>query len=125
VRGSVQLIHLHEAGNGVVGRLLVDADLGRLLGQCDRIVLRQGSEAVVLDAGTVIQWRALQVVTSTPHLPDVERLIEILPGAQLNPGGFHIPLSRQLPEQVLSECLSYGIRVMESRVIYNLEPLSG
>ena len=118
MRGSVQLIHLYEAGNGAVGRLLVDADLGRLLGRCDRIVLRQGTCIVVLEAATIIQWRALQVVTSMPHLPDLHKLSEMLPGIQLNSGGFHVRISSHPPEQVLSQCLGHGIRVLESRVIY-------
>src|SRR3954470_17304006 len=74
VRGSSQIIHLYETGNGAIGRLLVDADLGNLLSRCEQIILRQGAEVVVLDASTVIQWRAVQVVTATPHLPGLERL---------------------------------------------------
>jgi hypothetical protein len=118
VRGSVQLIHLYEAGYRAVGRLLVDADLGRLLGRCDRIVLRQGTRVVVLDAATIIQWRALQVVTSMPHLPDLHKLMQMLPGIQLTNGGFQVRIRSQPPEQVLSECLGHGIRVLESRVTY-------
>jgi hypothetical protein len=117
VRGSSQTILLYEA-EGVIGRILVDADLGRLLGRCDRVVLRQGAEPVALEAATVIHWRALQVVTSSPHLPSPERLNQILPGAHIEGAGFHVALGNQPPEQVLAECLTHGIRVMESRVIY-------
>jgi hypothetical protein len=118
VRGSTQALHLYEVHNSATVRILVDADLGRLLGRCDRIVLRHGAEAVVLDAAVIIQWRALQVVTSSPHLPSPGQLNQILPGAQLESAGFRVPLSTQSPEYVLAACLRNGIRVMESKVIY-------
>jgi hypothetical protein len=118
VRGSSQAIHLYETGDGAVGRLLVDADLGNLLSRCEQVILCQGTEVVVLDVSTVIQWRAVQVVTATPHLPGLERLSQILPGVHLESAGFHVPVVSQPPEQVLSECLTQGIRVVESRVIY-------
>jgi hypothetical protein len=117
VRGSSQIVLLYEA-KGAIGRVMIDADLGRLLGRCDRIVLRRGAEPVVLEAATVIHWRALQVVTSTPHLPSPERLNKIFPGAHLESAGFRVLLGNQPPEHVLAACLTHGIRVSESRLIY-------
>jgi hypothetical protein len=118
VRGSTRALHVYEVGRGVVHRLLVDPDLGHLLSRCDRIALREGTQPVVLDACAIIGWRVLQVVTATPYLPSLERLKEILPGAHLESSGFRVSVSSRLPEQVLAECLTYGIRVKESRIIY-------
>jgi hypothetical protein len=118
VRGSAQVIHLYETGSAKFGRILVDADLGRLLRRCERIVLRHGAHPVVLDAALIIHWRALQVVTSTPHLPCQERLDAMIPGARLERHGFHVPLRTEPPECVLAACLTHGIKVKESRVVY-------
>jgi hypothetical protein len=118
VRGSTQVIHLYQTSSATFGRILVDADLGRLLRHCERIVLRHRAEPVVLDAAVIIHWRALQVVTSSPHLPSQERLNEMLPGARLECYGFQVPLRSRAPECVLAACLAQGIRVMESRVVY-------
>jgi hypothetical protein len=124
VRGSTQLIHLYETGSAGSCRILVDADLGRLLRRCERIVLRHGVQPVVLDAAVIIHWRALQVVTSTPHLPSQELLDAIVPGARLESSGFHVPIGTQPPECVLEACLTHGIRVVESRVVYGPPALS-
>jgi hypothetical protein len=72
----------------------------------------------VLDAEVVIRWRVLQVVTATPHLPCLERLNEMFPGAHLNSTGFEVAISSRSPEHFLAECLSHGIPVRESRIIY-------
>jgi hypothetical protein len=87
-------------------------------------VLRHGVEPVALDAAVIIHWRALQVVTSTPHLPSQERLNEIIPGARRECSGFHVPIRTGHPECVLATCLTHGIRVMESRVVYYPPALS-
>ena len=101
------------------GRIVVSGDLGFLLRLCGRVALREGKESVVLDAEALIRWRALQVVTATPYLPDVERLIDIFPGADLDAAGFHVPLQSCRPEEVLAECLTHAIPVAGSRIVYS------
>ena len=119
VRGPVHTLHLYEAPLGVSHRILIGSDLGHLLGRCNRIALRQGSALVVLDADTVISWRVLQVATSIPYLPLPERLNEIFPGAHLDNSGFHVAIATRAPEAVLAECLTHGIPVRESRIVYS------
>jgi hypothetical protein len=118
VRGSVRTLHLYESASGDSHRLLIGPDLGHLLRRCDRVVLRTGTHPVVLDAEAIIRWRVLQVVTATPHLPPLERLNEIFPEARLDSSGFQVAISRGTPEHVLAECLTRGIPVRESRIIY-------
>jgi hypothetical protein len=119
VRGSVRTLHLYESASGASHRLLIGPDLGHLLSRCDRVALREGTRAVVLDAEAVIRWRVLQVVTATPHLPPLERLNEIFPGAQLDNSGFQVAMASRTPEHILAECLTHGIPVRESRIIYD------
>jgi hypothetical protein len=118
VRGSVRTLHLYECASGDSHRLLIGPDLGHLLSRCDRVVLREGTHPVVLDTDAVIRWRVLQVVTATPHLPAVERLNDLFPGARLNSSGFQVAISSQTAEHVLAECLAHGIPIRESRIIY-------
>jgi hypothetical protein len=120
VRGSMGALHLYDADGGGSSRVLVGPDLGHLLARCNRIALRAGSCPVVLDAEAIIRWRVLQVITATPHLPPLERLNEVFPGAQLTDAGFDVGISSGAPEHVLAKCLSYGIRVNESRIIYRM-----
>jgi hypothetical protein len=119
VRGPVHTLHLYEVTLGVSQRILIGSDLGRLLGRCNRIALRQGSSLVVLDADTVIRWRVLQVATAMPYLPSLEQLNDIFPGAHLDSSGFHVAIATRAPEAVLAECLTHGIPVRESRIIYS------
>jgi hypothetical protein len=100
------------------GRILVSMDLGLLLRDCGRVALRAENEPVVLETDQLIRWRALQVVTATPYLPDVERLNDIFPGADLSPAGFHVPLQGRPPEEVLADCLTHAIPVSGSRIVY-------
>jgi hypothetical protein len=118
VRGPSRTLHLYEASSGALHRILTGPDLGHLLSRCNRIALREGTRSVVLDAEAVIRWRVLQVVTATPHLPSLERLNEIFPGAHLTGFGFDVAISSQAPEHVLADCLTHGIPVRESRVVY-------
>lgn len=97
--------------------LLASADLGFLLGRCGHVALREGIAAVVLPTELVIQWRSLQVVTATPWLPEI-RLAQLVPGAHLDPTGFHVRLRGRVPEEVLADCLSHAIPVVGSRIIY-------
>jgi hypothetical protein len=118
VRGSVRTLHLYESASGDSHRLLIGPDLGHLLSRCNRVALRMGTRPVVLDAEAIIRWRVLQVVTATPHLPPLERLNEIFPEARLDSSGFHVAIASGTPEHVLAECLTRGIPVRESRIIY-------
>jgi hypothetical protein len=74
----------------------------------------------VLPAEALIQWRALQVVTSMPCLPSLERLQQLFPEAVFDRAGFRVPVGSGAPEVVLAECLTQGITVTESRITYNL-----
>jgi hypothetical protein len=120
VRCSAHELRVHDTGRRSGERVLVSADLGFLLGRCNRVALREESAPVVLDAETVIQWRTLQVITALPHLPGVERLAQQFPGIiHCSPLGLLIPISTGSPEEVLAECLATGIQVTTSRVVYS------
>jgi hypothetical protein len=109
--------------------LLLSPDLGFLLHQCSRIVVRQSGRPSTLKAESIIQWRALQVATATPWLPGYQRLAEQYPGLHLRPNGVVVPLRARSPEEVLAECLASGLQISSSRVIYTpphaLPPFSG
>jgi hypothetical protein len=98
--------------------MLIASDLGYLLSHCDWIVLRGGDHTLVLAASAIIEWRSLQVVTATPFLPCPERLRQLFPGAELEAGGFRAPLSSRAAEHVLADCVTHGIRVSMTRVVY-------
>jgi hypothetical protein len=121
VRGSVLALHLYDVAGGGSHRLLVGPDLGYLLARCSRIALRAGTASVVLESDAVIRWRVLQVITATPHLPSLERLNEIFPEAHPTGSGFDVAISSRAPEPVLAECLTHGIPVRESRIVYRAE----
>lgn len=110
---------LHLICQGRSTRILVSRDLGRLLRCCQRIALRAGREALVVDAELLLQWRTLQVITAVPYLPGLERLKDRFPGLQVLPGaGLAVPIRGWSPEAVLAELLSSGIEVGGSRVVY-------
>ena len=98
--------------------VMLGGDLGALLRCCRRLVVRSHSQALVLEADEIIRWRVLQVITGTPYLPSAERLTGIFPEAEMDDVGFHIPIPKCLPEEVLANCLTHGIRVMGSRIVY-------
>jgi hypothetical protein len=124
LRDVAGAIPMQVATHGRCCRMLLSGDLGLLLGRCSHVVVREGSRPLLLAAEVLIQWRALQVVTSTPCLPTAERLQEIFPGAVLVPAGFRVPVQSVAPEVVLAECLTHGIAVTESRITYGLESSS-
>jgi hypothetical protein len=120
VRGAAHRLPLRETARSTGRQLLVSDDLGFLLGRCNRIALREGFRTVFLDAGRIIQWRTLQVITALPHLPRVERLSQLFPGVvYCGAAGLLIPISAKSPEQVLAECLAIGMQVTGSRVVYH------
>jgi hypothetical protein len=120
LRDVAGAIPMYVAARDRCCRMLLSGDLGLLLGRCSHLVVREGSRPQVLAAEALIQWRALQVVTSIPCLPSLERLQEIFPGAVLDRAGFRVPVQSVAPEAVLAECLTQGITVSESRITYNL-----
>lgn len=79
----------------------------------------------MLEASQLIQWRALQVVTATPYLPEIERLKDIFPGVNLDSAGFHVPIQYHAPEEVLADCLTHAIPVAGSRIVYFVPPNAG
>jgi hypothetical protein len=115
VRQSTNKLQIHCR---TASRILVSADLGLLLRRCSRVAIREGTQPVVLQAELLIQWRVLQVVTATPYLPGLERLSDIFRTAHLDPTGFQIPIPTRTPEEVLGECLAYGIPVAGTRIVY-------
>lgn len=119
VRGDIAALRIHCVGRLRAGRVLASSDLGFLLGRCTRIAVREGKQIAVLAAETVIQWRALQVATATPHLPGFERLRLLFPGLRVHPKGLLVPVCRQSPEEVLARCLAEGVRVTGSRIVYS------
>jgi hypothetical protein len=125
VRGSRRELRLHVHSAGQASPILLSRDLGYLLRQCCWVAVRIGKQAVVLAAEELIRCRALQVVTGTPYLPSAERLMGIFPEIELGSAGFSIPIQHQLPEEVLSLCLTHGIPVAESRIDYRRTRLTG
>lgn len=118
LRGCGRELRLRTNAAGRYSSVLISGDLGLLLRCCSQVAVREGSHPVVLGAEVLIGWRALQVVTGMPYLPRLERLKEIFPGARLNPAGFHVPIERRPPEDVLADCLTRAIRVLGSRIVY-------
>jgi hypothetical protein len=112
----------HRLLISVAGRcvsVLIGGNLGALLAGCTHVVVREGTDPVVLDSEVLIQWRALQVVTGMPYLPGPVRLKEIFPAAAVEPDGFRVPTQSRSPEEILAECLAHGIPVLESRIVYH------
>jgi hypothetical protein len=121
LRDVASAIPMYVAARGRCCRMVLSGDLGLLLGRCSHVVVREGSRPQVLAAEALIQWRALQVVTSMPCLPSLERLQQIFPGAVCDRAGFRVPVGRITPEVVLGECLTHGIAVSESQIVYRAD----
>jgi hypothetical protein len=100
-------------------RALASCELGFLLRRCTRVVVRENRRLTVLPSEAVIQWRALQVATATPYLPGLERMQVLFPRLQATVGGFQVPLHAESAEEVLSQCVSEGVRVTGSRIVYS------
>lgn len=123
VRCSAHQLRLHDTAQKSGGRVLVSADLGFLLGRCNRVALREGSAPVILEADMVIQWRTLQVITALPYLPGLDRLVQQFPGIiHCGSLGLLIPIPARSPEDVLAECLASGMQIAGSRVVYCAPP---
>jgi hypothetical protein len=120
-RGCRHAVHVYDTRASRC-RVLISADLGFLLGRCSHVAVREGEEVVVLEAERVIEWRTLQIVTGTPFLPGLECLNAMFPRAHLDPNGFRVPVASESPEDVLAECLTHGIPVCSSRIVYSVPP---
>ena len=118
IRHSGALHRLTISAEGRCVAITIGQDLGALLRCCSQVVLRAGSSPLAISAEALIRWRALQVVTGAPHLPDVQLLQEIFPGAEINPTGFRVPTCSRSPEEVLAECVRHGVPVVQSRISY-------
>lgn len=117
-RGVAPPMHLHAVAHRQRCHMLVSEDLGFLLGQCSHVAVREAHRPLVLEANEIIHWRALQVITGTPHLPCLERLAEVFPGARVGLSGFSVPLPRHTPEEIMAHCVAQGIEVKGSRIVY-------
>lgn len=104
-------------GPGRCSPVLFAGDLGLLLRRCARVVVRDGTRAVLLKSELLIRWRVLQVVTGTPFL-SCHRLKEIFPESEMDDLGFRVPTRSCPPEVVLAQCLTHEIPVAETRIIY-------
>ena len=118
LRGVVPPMRLCAVAHGQRCQLLLSGDLGLLLGRCSRVAIREARRPLVLEANEIIHWRALQVVTGAPHLPSLERLAEVFPGARIGLSGFSVPLPSGTPEEVLADCVAHEIEVKGSRIVY-------
>ena len=118
IRGDVCRLHIHKVLPHSGCSVLASADLGFLLRRCAEVAVREGNRTTVLASETVIEWRALQVATSTPYLPGLDRLQALFPGLRSNPNGFLVPVVKQSAEEVLALFLEEGMRVNGSRIVY-------
>ena len=105
-------------GEPTLHRVLASSDLGFLLGRCAMVAVREGGHVKVLPSEALIHWRALQVATATPYLPGLERMRAIFPRLHSTNSGFRVPLRTESAEEVLALCVSEGMRVTGSRVVY-------
>jgi hypothetical protein len=121
-RGSNRRIHLRARSKGRYTGILIAGDLGFLLRCCTWVAVRQASEVLVLRSEVLIGWRALQVVTRTPFLLGAERLKQLFPAVDFDDVGFQVPTHHCPPEEVLAECLTHGIPVAESHIVYRCTP---
>ena len=118
VRPCVRTLRIYQLSPLPRRWVLASPDLGFLLTRCNHVAVREGERPVVLQAETVIHWRALQVATATPYLPGLARLQALFPGLDATPGGFLVPVREESPEAVLALCLEEGMRVTGSRIVY-------
>lgn len=119
VRGCSPVQRVYELRHPAGGRVIAGPDLGFLLARCHRVVVRQGEVPLVLDAETVIQWRALQVATAMPYLPGLGRLRDLYSDLESCENALLIPLRRRTPEEVLAQCLREGLQVTGSHIVYS------
>lgn len=122
LRNLTAAFPLCVSGQGSSCRMLLSGDLGLLLKRCNYVVVRLAQQARILPADTLIQWRTLQVVMSTPCLPSPDRLKKMFPEAVFDDAGFRIPLRGVVPEAVLAACVMHSVGVTETRIVYRAPP---
>ena len=98
--------------------LLISADLGVLLRQCNRIAIRCWGQAVVVEAEGLIAWRTLQIVTGTPYLPELDRLRFLVPDLKVSGTRLTLTLGLGGPEEVLAACVAARVSVVASWIEY-------
>jgi hypothetical protein len=118
VRPCVRTLRVYQFSPLARPWVLASPDLGSLLTRCKHVAIREGEGLIVLEAETVIHWRALQVATATPYLPGLARLQALFPGLRATSNGFSVPVGKESPEEVLALCLEEGMRVTGSRIVY-------
>ena len=119
VRPCIRALQVYQLSPVARRCVLASPDLGFLLARCQYVAVREGEQLIVLEAETVIQWRALQVATATPYLPGLARLQALFPGLHATTNGFLVPVRKESPEEVLALCLEEGMRVTGSRIVYS------
>jgi hypothetical protein len=112
-------VRIYRSAQPTLRQALACSDLGFLLKRCTHVAVCEHHCVTVLPSEAVIQWRALQVATATPYLPGLERMRVLFPRLQVTTGGFQVPLHAESAEEVLSRCVSEGVRVTGSRVVYS------
>ena len=111
-------VRIYRLAGPALPQVLASPDLGFLLGHCTQVAIREGRQVRVLPSESVIHWRALQVATATPYLPALERMRALFPRLHVTKGGFQVPLHTGSAEEVLARCVSAGLRVTGSRIVY-------
>ena len=117
MRGCSRTLQLQEHGSQI-RRIIVSSDLGFLLAHCSHVALREGRDLVILEAETVIRWRTLQVVTSSPYLPGSEQLATLFPGIRSDGTRLDIPVGDHPPELVLAELRARGVQIVGTSMQY-------
>jgi hypothetical protein len=98
--------------------LLVSRDLGRLLRRCDRVIVRDGEDPVVLPATSLIRCRVLEVVLGTPFLPAGAQLRSLFPSCVAGAGTHSIPLGLGSAEEALALFAAERVPVLASSIGY-------
>ena len=118
VRGAGARFRIYRLRADPAPVVLASANLGFLLGRYARVAVRDGELTTVLSSDMLIQWRALQVATATPYLPDFGRFRQQFPSVRATPHGFAVALREASPEEILAHCVAQGIRVVGSVISY-------
>lgn len=117
VRGCQRFFVIRAPGRKTV---LAGADLGALLGRCDRVVVRDGEVAVAVAASVLVGWRVLEVVLGTPFLPPPAQLRALFPRLRSAPGTLAIPIGLGSAEEALAICVRERVPVIGTRITYQI-----